>query len=114
MDIPRPQRIATNLTSTFKGKSGLRRWRKIRRTTDQPRMPLCDCIQYFAGRISAGNSFRVGWERRDFRIPAFRRFTVLNRESFGCELRKLFLVSGIQIHPVTAQFSAPLSKFGLE
>src|SRR5258708_27369459 len=114
MDISRPQRIATNLTSTVKGKSGLRRWRKIRRTTDQPRMSLCDCIQYFAGRISAGDSFRVRWECRDCRIPAFRQFTVLNRESFGCQLRKLFLVSGKQIHPVTAQFPASLSKFGLE
>src|SRR6266404_4467063 len=114
MDISRPQRIATNLISTFKGKSGLRRWRKIRRTTDQPWMPLGDCIQYFAGRISAGDSFRVRWECRDCRIPAFRRFTVLNCESLGCQLRKLFLVSGKQIHPITAQFSASLSNFGLE
>src|SRR6266550_6718597 len=38
----------------------------------------------------------------------------VERESFGCQLWKLFLVCGKQIHPITAQFSASLSKFGLE
>src|SRR5258707_655898 len=77
-------------------------------------MPVGDCIQYFAGRISAGDSFRVRWECRDCRIPAFRRFTVVNRGRVGCQLWKLFLVCGKQIHPITAQFSSSLSQFGLE
>src|ERR1700732_4526216 len=102
MNISPSEGIATNLTGIRKGESRLGRRRKIRGTADQPRMLLSNRVQHFARGISAGYSFRVRRECRDFFVPALRRFTVLNRGGFSCQLRMLFLVSRKQTHPVAA------------
>src|ERR1700730_4426528 len=102
MNISPSERIATDLAGAFKGESRFGRRRKIGRTANQPWMVLGNRVQHFAGRISAGDSLRVRRECWDFFVPALRRLTALNCESFSRQFRVLFLLNGKQIHTINA------------
>src|SRR4029077_11606536 len=68
----------------------------------------------FPRRIPAGDPLRVRRECGNFCVPTFWRFTALNREGFGRQLRMLLLVAGKEPHPIRPQLCTSLSDLGLE
>src|SRR5215831_17870705 len=89
MQIASAGRLRLKVASVREGKTRLGGRRQVGRTTNQPRMTLRDCIEDLARRLASGETFGVGREGWQVRVPSGRQIAPLHPIDLVGELRVL-------------------------
>src|SRR5262249_32296831 len=114
MQILAARSVRLETAGALIGQGGFVRRCEVCRAAQQPGDVLGEHVQHLAGRVTPGESFRIGRERGEVAIPTGGQLAALHLIDLGCERGKLRSVGREELGPFFASFRAPLADAGSE